>query len=368
MTAPGGIPNVLFVDDDNRDEQVTLLEQLGASGLVRTPAQVTDADLVDADVIVVDHYLRLTKAEAGIEPDPDLPVFRRPQDGFAVAAVLRSRLDAMGDRHVAIALTSGRLDELAAAIPIAVREPLLAAQHDLDWAFRKTETSGEPDVLDRIVSLGLATRGLHGPVGDWARWLGLHDQAWAAEARLEVDEARPPVHGIASHTNGRALLRWLAQRALPFPTFLLSDLHAATRLGLTRDGFAAAAESGSPLGAVLGEARYRGPLADFTGPRWWAAAVDALLLEAGVDPYSPGSARAGLEQLHGGPLDALELDDPVVVIDGEYRAQPAPVERESALRLQPDGWPAWALTPYGLRSDPTIASLLAEPEKHRLSL
>ena len=53
---------------------------------------------------------------------------------------------------------------------------------------------------------------------------------WARVAGRDVRSTSPPVHQFADATAGLSIVRWLAQRVLPYPTFLIDEPRAALML------------------------------------------------------------------------------------------------------------------------------------------
>jgi hypothetical protein len=154
------------------------------------------------------------------------------------------------------------------------------------------------------------------------------------------------------------------QSILPFSTFLVDDLRAAAYLGLRADALDALIADGSSLSSRLEAVQYAGQLDKFSGRRWWRSGVvalrDELLIESGGRGAIDAAAR--LSEMRGGSLDELGLAYPVFAINEEYEVVKDPVEITSAVRLQPDGWPAYADDPWLGRKDledaPDLARLV----------
>ena len=179
-------------------------------------------------------------------------------------------------------------------------------------------------------------------------WLGLRDQPWHDSAIAQIEQCRPPWSVLATTSAGRRWLSWFLQRVLPFPTFLVDDLRAASYLGLRPGALDVLAREETALGDALRQAAYTGQLADFSGRRWWRAgiaAVKTMELEIATGRMADDVARA-LESLHGSELDVVGLRHPVFEIDSDYNVVAEPIEITTAVRLQPDDWPTYADDPW----------------------
>ncbi|GGS35113.1 hypothetical protein F2B00_18940 [Streptomyces parvus] len=364
-------PCVLLIDDKPDEERgrASAISARGLKTIVRTPQDVTLADVAQASVIAVDEYL-----EWGSGSHPEVPAFF-PVDGLALVRVFQRHAWKM-ETSPAFVLRSGELAKLGESLPAAIRESALAAQHDLDWAFNKQDAREG----HRIAALAAATHELRRtfPAGNgWEggrNWLGLADTEWCDIAATQVDACRPPDHSVADYTSGSSWLRWFAQRILPYPTFLLSDLHASVRLRLPLADFQSVLASGSPLSRKINEFRYSGNLHDFNGRRWWRAGVDhfvdSLLAEGDWDVSEGELLAEKLTGLHGGSLGSLPHKHPVVAIDANYTESEWVIDSSEAVRLSPDLWPVFADEPWAsiddAEGDPHIRSLVAREDQNRI--
>jgi hypothetical protein len=372
-------PFVLIVDDEPDDQEgyAASMQAYAVEAQALHPLDVTEEDLHRADIVTVDEYLDWEAAAGWSDINlPTLPALR-PLDGLALAAVLQSHTEsARRLPRTGFAIRTGQLDRLGEGLPLAVREPLLAAQHNLDWVFPKEQPEGEPINERRLASLALACRSMS---ADWLgsrdnlspRWLQLDGTVrWHARALLQVEECRPPEHALAAYTRGSAYLRWFLQRILPFPTFLLSNLRASVRLGIVLADFESIIGSGTALDEKLNTCRYRGALQDFTSTRWWRAGLDDLIEEQlSYNPYEPAALAEALSNLHGEPLQPLPQKEPVVPIDAAYHDLPVPIEFNDAVRLSPDFWPVYADEPWShkdeVASNDALRSLVVRTERSR---
>jgi hypothetical protein len=139
-------------------------------------------------------------------------------------------------------------------------------------------------------------------------------------------------------------LRWLAHRALPYPTFVLSPLRAATILGVTAESFKTVVAAGEgEFAAAITAATYRGQLADLAPGRLWRAGVAELAEEVAGPVYADDAAAIGqalARQVAG--LEPLDAELPVVCIDDDYAETDDVADESDCVRLSPDGWPAFA--------------------------
>ena len=367
-----GQPAVLLVDDE--PERLTglriLLEQRGATTDAIDPVELEADQLDGVHLVSVDQFLGQRWDEYLNSSAVPSSLAAKPADGVAVAAALTSQLRA-GNQHVSVSLHTAEIDRLGAGLPRAQREPLLAASHDLDWVFRFDQSAGGA-LADRMTALADAVLSLprqwQASTDDFGTsWLQLpNDRSWTGYAIQQVEDCRPPAHGLSANTSGRSFVRWLAQRILPYPSFLLDRQHAAVLLGIRAGSFAPAA--GDPLDAC----RYEGPLSEFLGDRWWRAGLQDLMYEAETDETeSPGDRAAALGMMLGRQFEPLAQRRPVTAYDSEGQALDGAVEHEEAVRLQPDGWPVFADDPWAARSDVSVderlRALVVHSDRERLS-
>ncbi len=337
-------PVLVLIDDDLADMSavIALLENQGCEVRPREPDEVSVDDLKCADVVLVDWALKSWR----IRLDETRPPGTRPQDGLALAEVLRSHLNAEhAGRPTAFALHSGALRELGRGLPQSIQEHALARIHNLEWVFAKSAT---PRVVDRFVAMAEALRSLPHPwpIGaddgkkELLRILAL-EPANALEWEAVAD-CHPPLHEFATNSNGLTVLRWLAQRVLPYPCFLLSDLYLATRLGLTLEALSTEMGRSGPLAQRLDACRYRGMLSDFIGRRWWRTRIDDMLWEiTGGGDASPRRVRDAIAAL-APEAELLDIANPVVCLNADYATTDV-ADADGALRIILDDWPPYAL-------------------------
>lgn len=348
---------VLIIDDRSGPEDEALridIEEAGGTVELRHPDELDGPDaLRGARVVVLDEFLEewpgRDASYRGLDegaPRP-LPVSLRPPDGVSLAAVLRQHLQEQ-DVVVPIVVRTSDLEKLTDGMPTGQREHLFARQRDLEWVMSKREPhqppidgatgAGPPSPrIPTAVRLTSLARAMDGLPQSWtdiptiAEWLRLpRGTAWEDVARFHIARCRPPRASLTKTSRGRDLLRWLLQQVLPHPTFLIGPYHLAARAGLDDKAVPALSAVG-PVGAPFTAARYTGPLHDFLGPRWWRAAVDNLLDDAG---------SANLP--HSGAT--------VVVLDAELSFAGL-VDRRETWRIVPDDWPPFADSAYALKTD-----------------
>lgn len=363
-----GTSRVLLVDDEP-GRLIGLqaqIEHLGATAEVVHPLDLESDQLADVHLVSVDQYLGPDWADYLASAAAPSTSATRAADGIAVAAAINSQLRAR-QSVAAIALHTADIDRLGKDIPRRQREPLLSAHFDLDWVFRFDGTEPGEVLAVRLAALSDAVSQLPVP---WSAasddfgsgWLGLDSRTvWSKYALQQIEDCRPPAHALSANTHGRSVLRWLAQRILPYPSFLIDVAYVSVLLGATE------ASVQTSL-AVVSQAQYAGPLADFDGSRWWRAGVQDLLFRADTDETALPSERvSALNAFLGSNLEALTLSQPVIAYDVEGRRLDAPSERRDAVRLQPDGWPVYADDPWALRtqisSDERLAALVVHADR-----
>jgi hypothetical protein len=339
--------NILIVDDEEADGRA-LIRGLPSNvrGEFSQPGEVRAEDFDGLDLVLVDYDLGRW-ARGGEELGPS----RRPLNGLALASVLREHVEkAAGDRPVAIALYSAQTEKISAGLADDVREHAIARLHNLEWVFDKRKTGAGMDLADRVAELGRAVRQLPVSWPDKAAdsWepvrslLGWSDDGRASAQRWqEVRDCRPPVRELAMASQGLALLRWLAHRVLPYPTFLSDDRAVARRLGLPVQRLRQALGTDNDLAVALSDVRYRGALQDYVGPRWWRAGVNSLAIEWAAGPNGDG-LHSHLERLAGADLPRLHEIYPVPCINHQYEVMDEPVDAREGVRVAPEDWPAFA--------------------------
>lgn len=253
---------------------------------------------------------------------------------------------------------------IGAAIPLSGsfigREHRLAPTLDVEWIqFKDCDNTTER--LSELTQAFIGVCDAGGTDGislsDLSVLLQLNTSIWEDRAREELRHARPPINEVqpgaqVEPARGPAqVVRWLCQRALPYPGVFLSDTYAAWTLGISKDAFGALATVAPEtewLTSLRGS-RYVGPLENFMGRRWWRAGVDQLAWE--LDEKA--SDRKSAFHIVAPTIDIGEVTNPstqVVVWNSDFQeAGTSPLEL--AIPLHPPGWPAEALEPWVLREE-----------------
>ncbi len=380
---------VLIVDDrpaSAADALAGALKQEGLDAESVEPQEVSRALLNAADLILVDYRL-----DHWVNPrDEDLQMLapekqllsERPMNGLALAAVLRSQLPK--DEICGVALLSANLKDLVQNFSPLVTEHAAARINGLDWAFDKDNMPEIPGLSERVVEFTRAVRAIRDawPELDqetdselqedretWLlRLLGLpSDELWRGVAARDVHAAQAPINQLANATHGLSVLRWVSQRILPYPTFLVDQDRLAVACGVTPDSLARVDTNALKL---FGNVRYKGPLASFLGPRWWRAGVLWMVREWTGSSSSGPEVAAQLSERLGESLTPLEPPGAVLCIDSELRRWAVPVAREHAVRVRPDDWPPFAETGWMaeelLEDHPDLRDLVDPADRARL--
>lgn len=365
-----GKPFVLLVDDDPTQEAFALLlSQQGVEARHVLPDELTYDDLQSASLVLIDEFITEWPAREAVHDQVGLFV----RDGVALAGVLRSALDGRGPssdvmptpRNTALVLRTGHLEVLAAGTPSFIRPIAIASRHDLEWVTEKSKVSSEA-LASLATAASLLPTSWSNPTdpSEQLSWLGLGMHPWRDDAIADIELCRPPWSVLAATSAGRRWLSWFLQRVLPFPTFLVDDLRAASYLGLRPSALEALLGGDSAISRMVGDALYTGELASFSGRRWWRAGITAVkeaALETAKGRMADDIARA-LTLLHGSELELLNLRHPVFQIDADYNVIETPLELADAVRLQPDDWPSYADDPWlaqsSIESELSLASLV----------
>jgi hypothetical protein len=360
-------PTILIIDDQLRAAK-GLSKRIGSGAevLTRLPEQVTRLDLRKADLILVDFELH--------EDDVDVPI-TEPPNGLALSAVLREQIrETNASQVTGVALYTGQLGQISGTIPADVREFVVARLTNLEWVFEKADTDTE------ITALSLA-EGIKKLPRSWPedsakaadqlrRFLGLPSSApFRANAEEDIAACHPPIHELSNASHAVAVVRWLAQRILPYPTFLTDRMGLAARLRLTPRRLESLLGKRSRLAQALDDVAYGGALADLYGRHWWRAGVDELLFEWSEGTGEVDVVQAKIQELAGKSL-TFEGSEVVPVIGPSYRAERlAPID--CAVRIRPDDWPVFADDAWAERTevgeDPRLRGLILSPDAELLA-
>ncbi len=343
--SPAAKPTILVIDDVV-DDGNALRRLIGkaAAVKVKTPDSFTQTDLKDADLVLVDYELSEWKgARTGLTAPPN---------GLALGSVVREQIGSLGGREVTgVALYSGQVDKISGSLPEEVRGFAVARLNNLEWVFEKQDQ----DAYGGVIALAAAVKGLPKTWPQDAskasaalhRFLGLDSKApYFKTAKEDIDDAHPPIHEFSRASHALAVVRWMAHRILPYPAFLTDRIGLAAQLRIHPDDLTRELGKKSKLTSALQRVSYSGALSALYGPHWWRSGVDNLIFEWTDGSGEFGPLRSTLSELNASRLEFFE-SDVVPIIDHTYRAKElAPVD--SAIRLRPDDWPAFADDAWGL--------------------
>lgn len=342
----GDVPPVVLVVDDDPEPQRAAFRDSGVAAHFEVvhPDEVDDDLLRAADLVLVD--LRLENWPAR---DNARELWGQPVNGLALAAVLREHANRLG-RTVGFALRSGHLADISVS-PAEPRAHAVARAHNLEWVFSKVPGVSPDPTPGQAATLAAAVGALP---GEWSpndraetearvvRLLGIPgDSVWRSTALKDVENCRPPLTELSAKNHGLLFLRWLLQRILPYPCFLLDSHRLAARLRTSHASLLEALLG--PLGERLGRVKYSGIGAGFLGDRWWRAAVEDLLWELTGGVSVPAAAlRSKLSDLAGIELLPSVTENPIVCVDENYVALSEAASAADVVRIQPDDWPVFA--------------------------
>ena len=372
------IPRVLFLDDKEdvvRDAvRVAFSDQKVETRLLH-PESVEQGDLDWADLVISDYFL-----EVWTERDEQISVSRKPVDGLAVIASLRSnrlptfdqrRSGALPERPLAFALWSAHLPQVAFDLPDFVLPHVFSRENNLEWAFKRNDllaVRGLAQVCSlagAVVELASMTPVAGREVEDLMQMLALQSGAvWSDQARESVLSCRPPIHELGPRTRGLSIVRWLMHRILPYPCFLMNETELRARLRVDELGSEA-----SELAIELAEFRYTGLLADFSEPLWWRVAVESWLWDLGGTSQTSASGIAAVSVAKGAQRKN-EWINPVPVINASLERTSFLCEIGDVVRVRPDDWPVFAEDAYAaledVKADPALQSIVHPGDRGRL--
>jgi hypothetical protein len=158
---------------------------------------------------------------------------------------------------------------------------------------------------------------------------------------------------------------------LSYPCFLWDAPRVAARLRITQKSFDQSFQQAPAFRAILDAARYNGILSDFAGPRWWRHRIEKFAWDLTKgDSQNPEVLRSNLGSLMGQMPDPSQKDQPLVCLDRDYRPLTETCSFQSAVRVQPDDWPAFADSAWMsldlVRENPDLRMLVIEEDQSRL--
>jgi hypothetical protein len=153
--------------------------------------------------------------------------------------------------------------------------------------------------------------------------------------------SEPPLDATIKATRGIALLRWLLNGVLPYPTFLLNERQLASRLRVTPDSLRGVLMRDSALRRYFATAHYEGPLYNFAGMRWWRAGIDSLIWALTSGDPDPAALTAALKR-KARTLEASRAAQPVVGLSEDFLETDEQLSVNAAVEVRPEGWPSYA--------------------------
>lgn len=350
-------PGSVLVVDDRPEEPRGLLGELDDIVEIVHPMELLPQQFQNAKLVLVDHDLQ----DKDWPQRTTFPLACQPRDGIALAHIFLGQFRSAEFEHVpptAVGLLSSQLDLITPGFEL-VPEHIAARTAGLHWAFWKKPLGidpEEPSLSERIRLLATAVTQLpqnwHGGshFDHFRDLLGLNSRDVANWAAVGADQAlrcRPPIHELATWTSGLALIRWLSQRILPYPTFLVGLDSLAVRLGVTPEWFRKNMRPNMPLQSAFQNAEYRGMLSTFLGRRWWGAGVDDVLLAAGAEiPFSRTRLAEWLQSISGAKPAILQSDHTLVINDRTVFSIGLTAPFTECVRLELDEWPSFAEEPW----------------------
>lgn len=372
-------PRVLIVDDQEDDRAEALIRELNQRSFVKAslfhPDELTLNIVRDADLVLVDFILRSWPERSQLGEQIAL----QPSDGIALTSVLRRHISDL-DRAspTAFAIYTGQLAALAKPLPPENRCHILSRLTNAEWVFEKYEQN----LSERVETLARSVRQLPRTWSDdgrleLSRLLGL-DNLEESNAELveqlieDVYDCLPPVHEMSEWSHGLAFIRWLLHRILPYPCFLWTDLQVASRLQISPPVAANLLADESPLHKALRDSEYTGMLANFAGNRWWRRGIEAILWkQTDGRSFDPTAVREFVSNIAGKEnMEQRAISHPAVIYNS-YLEQFDIASADSAVRVRPDDWPAFAdhawVSEELARSDPRMHSIVIEQDRERIS-
>jgi hypothetical protein len=182
--------------------------------------------------------------------------------------------------------------------------------------------------------------------------LDLHEeQDWSDAALADVSKCHPPIMELSTWSHGLSFVRWLLHRILPYPCFLIDSRYTAARLRITHKSLLTSLELKEPLSEKLNAVEYSGILSSFSETRWWRVGLDSLIWDlTSDDPFSSKVLCAKIKEL-APSAELIDIPNPVVCVDGDYRSTDIISDASDCVRLLPDDWPIFAEKGWARRSD-----------------
>lgn len=368
---------ILIVDDHPDEERAALGEwEASARVVVRHPQDVTIEELQAAQVVVVDFRLDAP----WLERDENDCIALKPMNGLALLQVLKSHECKLARNPTAFVLRSGHLGDLTSERHPDTRLHAIARQNGLEWVLEKTaENPRLANQLRQICSLADAVAALpedwrtekrESVINLFKKWLKLPATEWESLAWQDIEDCHPPIHELDTNRDGMRLVRWMTQRILPYPCFLMNELRLAARLRVTLNSLKEGLANG--LKDSLESAEYSGALHLFSSSScWWRSGIESVLWQLSEGrSFETGFVFDLLNAKCGNRLQKLEIDQPVLCLDVKLSWLPNPVDITHAVRIQPDDWPVFAEPAWARIADleeyPQLAAAVIAADRHKL--
>jgi hypothetical protein len=341
------VSKIVFIDDE--PDPIRTLVNSCARGRFeffdpKTPSELTkglDA-AKSADLLVLDFFWGAQDDQAAALID---------DNGLSI---LRKWFRVVKDSRPPTALVSNHIEKVLLSATPAGKRHIDAKKLGVEWVGEKDDFDSILELANESERIAVATKSMRRvrranserntrhPALEFlcVSVLGAPKKArWKATLERQVDSSRPPQFiSLGETACSREIMAWLLHNVLPYPSFLLTDLHAAVRLGIELSSFEklACSERKSRLSVAIKEALYSGPLDRFLGRRWWRAGIDYLVWTLSQSPegYSKSVARLG-----GRGIKMLGLEDPVVLSDADLVETDKVAESSACVRAQDEDFP-----------------------------
>lgn len=375
-------PLILAIDDDESEVRPKIpagfrLEVVDPNADRDVFSKAISGFVGEACLILLDQKFR----EAPISISLDA------QDGSSFVSHLRSWSRSKNEKLAPIVMFTNEetafaneVPAVGAAVPIGgtfvKREHRLAPTLDVEWIQFKAD-QGATDKLQDLANAFQTVRNAVGKDGISLKEIGAilaapKDTVWADQAQEELQNARPPVNQkddkSEEPTRGPSqVIRWLCQKALPYPGLFLSDHYAAWAIGISLEAFRKITDLDSTTAWLeeLHKAEYRGPLNRFLGRRWWRPGIDQLVWLLDEETSKVGTRKLALAAVApSADVGDLQGSSSHVVIVDEDLLEIQIASISEAIQIHPPGWPAEALEPWMLRKDvegDAVLKAMADP-------
>ena len=339
-------PRILVVDD--RPDELVLSFSLefndSAVTSVLHPADVEMADLVDADLVLIDYRL-----EDWSERDCLSTITLQPSTGMGLAVILREHADDnKTEKLTAFALHTAHLGDIQGRLPPETAQHVLAHLNNLEWVF----TKNEPNRYYQMIILANAMKQLpfkwpnktDASARMVKKLLGIEKDTVRNRQRWQdVTECRVPLNELTEGGHDVLFIRWLLHQVFPYPCFLWSKHWVAARLGISLCALDKVLSGTNDLAIDINSMKYKGVLEGFLGERWWRTSLEEYVWKIGKGrTFDAESLHSELVKRAGMDLDMLDANPAVVSFDSELRPTDNFLSPNSAVVVRPDYWPAFA--------------------------